>query len=219
LHRLRLRSSGNARSVPGVRNGTSEANRGTRVKRRLLNVLAGLWLLLCIGTVLLWAMGHLGPSICPRHLVGRWSCRFTGSIAGNVSIGFLHDLATPNVGPQFAPGRRYTPRLLAWYDALPPGFSWRVHGFCVEDQPYFEIDASNHMVLVAKQMGFAIPYWVAWAMWIPLFFPAARLRRQRILRDRIGKGLCVECGYDLRATPDRCPECGTVPPKKEIASA
>ena len=52
-----------------------------------------------------------------------------------------------------------------------------------------------------------VPLWapVAAAALLPLAWVFAMVRRRRC----VGAGKCRNCGYDLRATPGRCPECGS----------
>ena len=56
--------------------------------------------------------------------------------------------------------------------------------------------------------GVTVPDWSVVAATAVL--PCWRLvRRARAVRPR-EPGLCPACGYDVRATPERCPECGHV---------
>ena len=59
-----------------------------------------------------------------------------------------------------------------------------------------------------------------WAVVVPAWFLSPALavlpglwviawRRHWAARRRAAAGVCAKCGYDLRATPGRCPECGT----------
>jgi hypothetical protein len=56
------------------------------------------------------------------------------------------------------------------------------------------------------------PHWFAAAVFG--FWPAIRVWRWKRRRRRFRAGCCDACGYDLRASRGRCPECG-----KEIPSS
>ena len=53
-----------------------------------------------------------------------------------------------------------------------------------------------------------IPYWMI--LLASSVMPVIWFRATRQVR-RAREGFCPACGYDLRATPDHCPECGRTP--------
>jgi hypothetical protein len=55
-------------------------------------------------------------------------------------------------------------------------------------------------------LGFEVIIFVA-SLW-PLGLAIRYVSRARAVRAARRVGFCRGCGYDLRATPDRCPECG-----------
>jgi hypothetical protein len=165
------------------------------MKRRLLNLLTILPLLLCVAVVALWVRSfHYSHTLC-------W-------VREN------------------APGDRFTAtHLMVARGSLHAGVRrWGATGADArpEDRPGLHHEIALPWHLDVNRLGFgAGAYgshpggWTAMPLWLVAVVAAAPTAARTLMwkRRRLRKppgGLCLRCGYDLRATLGRCPECGTV---------
>jgi hypothetical protein len=114
-----------------------------------------------------------------------------------------------------------------WVVANPPGPGYLKHRFR-RQQVAVAVDPSWTRPILAgpyaERFTPMLGYWrldvrLGEFVWLFSVLPAVWMSRQaargvRALaaRQRSRKGLCPACGYDLRASKERCPECGTPVP-------
>jgi hypothetical protein len=186
------------------------------MKRRLLNLLTALSLLVCVaaasmtwrshryrdrlerlGGPIQWSMESLGG----RFFVSRMSYRRIGtSLDGEPLYDFV---GTPKPYPR-KPWRLRSEWIAdrGVIDMWPPSIS-KTLGVQWARQTVGPADSGWAMKVRWSNL-------VALAAIMPAYRGMRFVRRWGARRRRLRMGLCPRCGYDLRATPDRCPECGTV---------
>ena len=167
------------------------------LRRCLLNLLTAVSLLTSIAVCVMWVRSYFaGDSITWNVWRGSAYAAsvqvFSGS--GQVGLGYHQARSVAAAGsPFFGTGSR-----LKWQRSDTSG-----DGFRATHLWAFHYLRSSYGSLIQRYM-FQTPYWFPAALAAGLAAFAGRMSL------RAGKpGRCRSCGYDLRATPGRCPEWGS----------
>jgi hypothetical protein len=97
---------------------------------------------------------------------------------------------------------------LTWSRSGGPRLIWSPDGSAPWTQGSITKDGVVVQQWVHSQGSIPLAWMLAAIVAITVVVFAGRAHRQSRQRRR-ASGLCIACGYDLRATPGRCPECGT----------
>jgi hypothetical protein len=170
------------------------------VKRRVSNVLAGASLVLCLATaVLYWEKdGQLQKVTSHKPIDGPW-------VGGHPRILFSSPVGE-KPDPIWAVAAKWESQFAKPVEGRLLGFHWYARP---------EIQWPMQLGPVRKLgdvLGLDFParvMMIAFSI-LPAYWLITQIRQQR--QYRRSEGLCDVCGYDLRATPNRCPECGMIPP-------
>jgi hypothetical protein len=166
---------------------------------RLLAVAAAGSLLLCVATAALWVWSF---AAAPRQQIGRAvpapaMYREVALAGGYLAVSTIQTFAPP---AGLGGGYPYGAELSEWNVA---GLRWRREAITIQ-RP------SDRAVVAVASRTNTFVVWLGWPLLLSAILPAAWLLwRRRTLAQERRKGMCRVCGYDLRASPERCPECGT----------
>ena len=192
------------------------------MKRRLLNILTILSALLCVAVVALWVRSYFASDTIQHASVTmttsgfRWWSRGVNTCKGVVSAGIIRSDYAEVLTPQpnadayqasLAELRGYSLRTREQPWLSRPAADWRMQGDHPLNRWGFIWQSPDLNTPTHRMVGVSAsaPYWfLLLILSLPL---APRLVRRLRPRPR-GATLCPSCGYDLRATPARCPECG-----------